>query len=215
MPQLEFFALHDDQAALLNFLFDEMRLRVFESYSDFGRELREFRSTGEIEKCFALGMDIYGNGSVVLLQLWSLNATSDVEIRRIELNPIKCNGHTFRYCIEGAGLMQLYLAGLHENCKDWRHRDIQPCRCVTVSHFGHFSEKGACAKGYVSGVNWTEMRKASNRIQYHIRKRLGVARVPGRPVLAQAFEQAKSGYPLKEVARSPWAQELINQKETP
>ncbi len=59
-----------------------------------------------------------------------------------------------------------------------------------------------------TGVNWDALKTLSNRIQYHIRKRLAVAKVPGRPVLPQAFELARSGYALKEAAQTPWEYEL-------
>jgi hypothetical protein len=58
------------------------------------------------------------------------------------------------------------------------------------------------------GVNWESLKTLSNRIQYHIRKRLAVAKVPGCPVLPQAHELARSGYALKLAAQTPWAYEL-------
>ncbi len=62
--------------------------------------------------------------------------------------------------------------------------------------------------GISAGVNWEAPKKVSNRIQYHIRKRLAVDRVPGRPVLAQAMELSITGYALKSATQTPWEFEL-------
>lgn len=52
-------------------------------------------------------------------------------------------------------------------------------------------------------MDWGALKGLSNKIQYHIRNRLSVTRVPGRPVLAEAYGYARSGYALKEDAASP------------
>ncbi len=195
MANLNFFAAESDQTALATFLFSSTDVRVFESYSEYGQELREFRSLDELAAVFPLGQDKHGNGTAALLQLWSPSVMKDLEIERIALRPECCGGHTFRYCIKGGALIQLYLGGVHE-------------RVVTKSHFGHFSEKGASKWGLDGGVNWHELKTLSNKIQYHIRKRLAVAKVPGCPVLPQAYELAQSGYALKLAAQTPWEYSL-------
>jgi hypothetical protein len=42
---LDFFAAEADQRAVLDFLFSSTDVQVFESYSEYSAELREFRST--------------------------------------------------------------------------------------------------------------------------------------------------------------------------
>jgi hypothetical protein len=157
--------------------------------------LREFRSTDELAAAFQLGIDPYGNGKVILLQLWSPSVMRDLTIRRFALDPAHCDGHTFRHNIEGGALMQLYLGGVCE-------------QVVTMSHFGHQSQVRAQAWGVDDGVNWEALKTLSNRIQYHIRKRLAAGKVPGRPVLPQALELARAGYALKLATQTPWAFEL-------
>ena len=141
MANLDFFGAHDDLANVLEFLFSRTDLAVFESYSSLGEELKQFHSIAGLEQHYHLGMDHYGNGSGVLLQLWSPSVMAEPDIRRITLNPRSCKGHTFRYCIEGGGLIQLYFGGIHE-------------KCITKSHYGHFSEKGARVRGRDHGVDW-------------------------------------------------------------
>lgn len=195
MASLDFFAARTDHQALIDFLFENTDARVFESYSEYSQELREFRSFDELAACYPVGVDEHGHGAAVLLQLWSPSVMTQLEIRRITLDPGHCQGHTFRYCIEGWGLIQLYLGGIHE-------------RIITKSHFGYNSEKRARAWGHAEEVDWTALAKLSHRIQYHIRRRLAVARVPGRPVLREALELARGGYVLKEAAQSPGRHDL-------
>ncbi len=192
---LDFFAAEADQRALLGFLFASTDVRVFDSYSEFDADLREYRSTDDLASVFPIGLDPHGHGTAVLLQLWSPSVMREVSIERFALNPDACGGHTFRHRIDGGGLMQLYLGGV---CG----------RVVTKSHFGHWSKVGAEKWGRGDGVNWESLKTISNRIQYHIRKRLAVGKVPGRPVLPQAMELARAGYALKEASQSPWQYEL-------
>jgi hypothetical protein len=193
--RLDFFAAETDQRAVLDFLFSSTDVRVFESYSEFDAELREFPSTEEMAAAFPLGTDQHGSGHAVLLQLWSPSVMSKLTIERFAVDPAACNGHTFRHRIDGGGLMQLYLGGV---CG----------QVLTMSHFGHQSQIRAQTWGVDQGVNWEALKKLSNRIQYHIRKRLAAGKVPGRPVLAQAFELAKAGYALKPATQTPWQFEL-------
>jgi len=194
---------------VLEFLFDSTDVRVFESYAECGQELREFSSMADLQSTFPIGCDPAGNSSDALLQLYSPSAYDKYWIRHIDLIPKKCAGHTFRFAIEGYGLIQLYLGGVHENCSLASHRKVQPRRCVTTSHLGYLGEKRAVAWDIAEGVNWPSLSKTFNKIQYHVRSRLAVARVPGRPVLAQAFDKAREGYPLRESAGTPWQYDLV------
>jgi hypothetical protein len=190
MANLDFFATRADHEAILGFLFASTDIRMFESYSGFGQKLREFHSFEELTVAYDVGADPNGHGTAVLLQLWSPAVEPGPQIERIALDPRRCEGHTFRYCIDGWGLIQLYLGGIHG-------------RTITKSHYGHNSEARARKWGYSDGVDWGALKSLSNRVQYHIRGRLSVARVPGRPVLAEAYGLARSGYALKEDAASP------------
>ncbi|MBS0203810.1 MAG: hypothetical protein JSS49_12975 [Planctomycetes bacterium] len=62
MAKLDFFAAETDQRAVLEFLFSSTDVRVFEAYSEFGADLREFHSTDELAQAFPLGTDAHGNG---------------------------------------------------------------------------------------------------------------------------------------------------------
>lgn len=173
------------------FLFRETDLRLFETYSAFGAELREFHSFEDVSAAFDVGADEHGSGAAVMLALWSPSVMENLEIERITLDPTRCQEHTFRYAIKGWGLIQLHLGGVHG-------------RVVTASYLGHNSEKRARAWGHAESANWARLTQLSNRIQYVIRRRFAVAMVPGRPVLPEAYNLARSGYALKELATSTW-----------
>ena len=58
------------------------------------------------------------------------------------------------------------------------------------------------------GVNWESLKTLSNRIQYHIRKRLAAGKAGSMPVLPQALELARAGHALKLATQTPWAFDL-------
>jgi hypothetical protein len=183
MASLDFYALRDDMRALLEFLFGETDLRVFESYSEYDAELREFRSTDELTRTFDLGSDSHGDGTAVLLQMWSPSVMQRIDIERIEL---KVPGHTFRHRVAGVGLLQLYFGGRHQ-------------RVITDSHFGHWNEAGARqrAAGDPDTVDWQALTRLSGRIQRHIRNRMAVGKLRARPILPAALTALRSGFMLR------------------
>jgi hypothetical protein len=192
---LDFFAADADQRAILDFLFSSTDVRLFESYSEPDAELREFPTTDDLAAAFPVCSDPHGNGHAILLQLWSPSVMRDLSIRRFKLDPAHCNGHTFRHNIEGGGLMQLYFGGVCD-------------RVVTKSHFGHQSQVRAKTWEVDDGVNWKALATLSNRIQYHVRKRLAAGKAGSMPVLPAALRLARAGYALKLATQTPWAYEL-------
>jgi len=195
VANLDFFAARADQKSVIDYVVSATDLRIFESYSEFDQDLREFRSFDELAATFPIGNDPFGNGTAVLLQLWSPSIMKNLKISRFSVDPHYCKGHTFRHRIDGGGLIQLYLGGSHK-------------LVITKSHFGHFSLAGARKWGLDSGVDWDALKTLSNKFQHHVRKRLAVAKVSSRPVLPEAFELAHSGYDLKDAAQTPWKYEL-------
>ena len=197
MPQVDFFAVREDHQRLLDFILAETDFRVLELYSAYGQQLREFTTFDQLAAVFDVGCDQHGHGSAILLALCSPSVITKPPVRRVKLDPRRCDGFTFRYAVGGGGVAQLYLGGVHD-------------RIITTSHFGHFSEKGAVNRGYTSGIDWKAMSKLSNRIRYHISKRLAAGHAPGRPVLSAAFDLHLKGYELKESARGAGSYRAIS-----
>ena len=201
---LTFFALREDLLLLLGFLFADTGARVFEAYSAFDRELREFDSPDAIDHAFRLGVDEYGAGSEPFLQLWWSEVCPPPQIERITLKPGAVAGHSFRYMAYGWGLAQLHCGG--EYARD------EPT--ITASHLRHFSEAGAREKGYLdtgpdAPVDWAALQRVGQRVQRRLRTQLAGGRVPGRgPVLRAAAAKAREGWKLKERGRWPATYEL-------
>ena len=106
MATLDFFAVRDDLLDLLGFIYSETDCVVYESYSRYDSELRQFISVQQLDAAFSIGDDPHGNGSAILLQLHSPSVAASPSIRRFRLS---VPGYSFPYCVESAGLMQLYL----------------------------------------------------------------------------------------------------------
>ena len=148
-------------------------------------ELREFRTVDEVARTF----DLSSNLPVVLLSLWSPSVAPEIEIRRIDFDPRRVKNARYRYEPTHGALMQLYLGGAG-------------AQVVTKTHFGHNSVSRAAAWKVADGADWQKLTQVSRKIQNYIRRKLAVDKVPGRPILAEAASLWRSGYLLKEDARS-------------
>lgn len=174
MANLDFYALGDDLRDVLQFLLSE-DIVIYESYSQLDCELRQFRSLPELEAAFQLGAFRSGQ-----LQLWSPSVMARPVIRRIALERVP--GHTFRFAVEGVGLMQLYLDGIRDGV-------------VHHSHFGHWNEAGARERCVhpADECDWAALRRVSGRVQRHIRGRLAFAKLYASPVLRHCFAAVQQG----------------------
>jgi len=175
MANLDFYAVKGDLQKLLAFLYGETDVIVFELSSEFDREIRQFKSLKELENVYEVGQMSKGQ---LHFQLWSVSVMKEPQPRRIEL---KVGGHSFRYSIEGAGLMQLYCGGLNENV-------------IGHTHFGHWNEAGAKERcvSPTDDCNWEALKKVSGKIQRFIRG-TSAAKLYSRPILPDAFSSIKSG----------------------
>jgi hypothetical protein len=177
MANLDFYALGDDLRSLFQFLYAETDVVAYEMASEYDRDARRFASLAELETVFRLGEYRAGH-----LQLWSPSVMAPPVIRRIEL---KVPGYSFRYTVEGAGLIQLYLDGARDGV-------------IYHTHYGHWNEAGARHRSVhdPDDCDWSALAKLSGRIQRHIRSKLAVAKLFARPVCDRAFSAVQEGYGL-------------------
>jgi hypothetical protein len=178
VANLDFYALGDDLRRLFQFLYTETDVVVYELASEFDREVRQFISLAELEEAFSLGAN-----RAVQFQLWSPSVMIRPVIRRIELTVA---GHSFRYTVEGAGLIQLYLDGSRDGV-------------IYHTHYGHWNEAGARQRSMhsASDCDWHALSKLSGQIQRFIRNKLAVAKLYARPILDQAFSAVQQGQGLQ------------------
>jgi hypothetical protein len=104
-------------------VFAQGPVAVRQAYSNFGCATREFADAGAL-----LGELHYVPGVGDVFRQYTLyypEAKGYTHERRVDLNPEACNGHTFRFCQEGWGLIQL-------QC-DFRNHPMVECRVAVIS----------------------------------------------------------------------------------
>jgi len=183
-----FFADKADKLEILEFIFKETDLRVYDLGSPYGQEICQYNTVEEISSKFDLEN---GDKFAVTFQLWTPRHKGKPIFRKVELDPKHCKGHTFRYTTEGWGLIQLYLGGLKNN--ELKH-----------SHIDHWNEKGALKWENTNHVNepvsswdWTEIQATFRKLKYHILNKLATRKIGSFGVLNGADKLSKKGIILK------------------
>jgi hypothetical protein len=186
MPNCDFYAAEQDLEAILKFVFDELNRRVYESYSEPDKELIEFKDSGHLLS--------YRNAEVsenlFLLQLWPVEASKNVWIKKFSLNPEYCDGATFRYNVEGWGLIQLYFGGVKANQLHHSHTNHNSRQRAM-----NWSETLADSLGDPLDWDWKIVSSVSGKLNRYIRKQ-AASKVGSRPVLPYAHRLEKQGVRL-------------------
>ena len=120
----DFFASYNDQIPVVEFILNELNLHIYDLSSDWGKEVKIYGNS------LAVAERVKAEAGQSNFQLWAPRLGGEVIFRRIELDPKRCKGHTFRYSTDGLGLIQMYLGGQNANS-------------LNKSHIGHFNEKSA------------------------------------------------------------------------
>ena len=173
----DFYAASQDTKKVFDFIFNELDLTAYLAYSDLGQEMKSYNSTNGIFENFSFA-DI--NEKSINFQLWTPRFEGDLVIRKIDLDPKRCKGHTFRYTAEGWGLIQFYCGVLNNK--------------LHFSHLGHQSIRRAITwqdtnnkLGSVEKWNWKEVETTGRKIKYFIQKKLGVKKVNDYDTLENAL----------------------------
>lgn len=180
----DFFANKSDKIKVFDLIFNYTELQVFDLGSPYGQEINQYKSTAEIANRFDLEN---GRDSATTLNLWAPNFDGSILFRKVELDPKRCNGYTYRYRSEGWGLIQLYLGGITDNI-------------LFHSHIGHFNEKGALKwentddeKGKVNLWNWKAIEQTSRKLKYQIHNKMSVKQIGSYGIMQGADDLNKSG----------------------
>ncbi len=171
MAACDFYASGDDGATLLYFLFQEVKVIAF--------ELSTHEPPVPLESVGAVARRTLDSRSGLRLQLWSPAVCPPPSTRRVEVRGAK--RHVV-YHVEGAGLMQLYLAPGDSSI-------IRP------SHFGCWSQAGARARCVLptDGCDWRALTRAANGVIRHLRTRVAVGFLHRQPVLPGAWSAVTAG----------------------
>jgi hypothetical protein len=187
MPNIEFYAVGEDFDLVLDYVFSRSGCRVFESYSPLGYDLLEFDHPSSIEARYRIGR-CAGTGSSALLTLVPPGMMHLCDVRRIALDPKKCDGHTFRYAISGWGLISLHLGGMGPKGQ-------------VASYSNHHTAKGAKARqhlykddlGSADAWDWETTTKISGALNRFIRNKLALYKLGSRPVMPNAAAAFQRG----------------------
>jgi hypothetical protein len=179
-----FFSDKTDKIRLLQFVFDETDLQIFDSSSAYGATICEYKNAKDIADKFDLEM---GGQFAVTLTLWSPRFSEKVLFERVNLDPKHCEGQTWRYTTTGLGLIQLYLGGIEKNT-------------LNYSHIGHQSEKRAAlwhdtvSQGdRASKWDWKEIAGTSRKLRSVIHNKWAVDKIGSLGIMSGAKELEKQG----------------------
>lgn len=185
MPSCYFYAIGGDLRSLMDFVFSEMPVRVFESASELNRDLLEFRSTDELALQRQLGR-CKGVNQSVLLQLWPIEASSEVRFERGEWVNRKGQPEK-RTQIKGWGLIQLYLGGESEKGLVHSYTNHN-----TMTRAMNWSDTYQEQLGHPLAWNWDEVTRTSRKLINYVRRN-AVKKHGSRPVLEMAASALSSG----------------------
>jgi len=180
----DFFADEADKIEILNFIFRETDLQIFDLGSPYGQEISEYKTVDEIVSKFDLRN---GDKFAITFILWTPRFGGDLIFRKVDLDPKHCKGHTFRYATEGWGLIQLYFGGVKNNE-------------LYRSHIGHQSQKRAMTwesnnggLGSVSKWDWSEVEKVARGLKYQIHNKMTKRKIESIGVLVGADKLEEQG----------------------
>jgi hypothetical protein len=184
----DFFADKTDKMEILDFIFKETDLLVYDLGSPYGQEINEYKTVEEVSSKFDLDN---GDKFATTFQLWTPRHKGKPIFRKVDLDPKRCDGHTFRYSTDGWGLIQLYFGGLKNNE-------------LNQSHIGHFNESGALKNessitfnGKVNAWDWTEIQVTSRKLKYQIQNKMATSKIGSSDILIGAAKLEELGIKLK------------------
>lgn len=94
-----------DLSQVLAAIFDS-RAIVYEAYSAYERELLSFSNFASLKSYISSFRE---QKNFICVSIHYPDTGGNTSIRRIALNPAKCNGASYRYAAEGWGLIQLQM----------------------------------------------------------------------------------------------------------
>ena len=166
-----FYANQEDFREVLEFIFKKTDLRVFDSYSEYGQEMKEYFNAGEIDISNRLG-----------LAFWKKEFSQNFNIEKIDLDPKRCKGFTHRYKITGWGV--IFLDGNNVEGNILRN-----------SRFGVNTLKRALLwqlnypeMGDPNLWDWAEIEKTMRKIKYGLSSKMSKNAINRSPVLSKANE---------------------------
>jgi hypothetical protein len=181
MPNCDFYALAQDSARVLEFIFAQPGWVLYELASRPDQTTRVFRSTGAVLEAFRVG-EIETH-----FQLYAPEMRGRVLHTRIDFRPGAVPGASHRFATEGWGLIQVYFGALKKE------------GTLTPSHTNHNRHTRANAwaphtpaLGDPDDWDWPAVVRTSGRLVRFI-KRISAGKEGSRPVLPSAHAAIAEG----------------------
>jgi len=187
VPNCNFYAVGEDYKKILEFVFSELACKVFQDYSEFDSELIEFKTADEVFEYYSLSDFDNGKSKMANIILWPIETSDNFRVTKIDLNPDRCKGATYRFQANGRGLIQLQFKGTNK-------------LGLQYSHTNHNTDKRALAwedidrdkLGSVKDWNFSVTTSVSRKINNFIKKHSG-KKVGPMPVMTCAAEIELAG----------------------
>lgn len=174
-----FFATAKDKLAVLDYIFSNNELRVYDLHSAHGNQVSEYTSVDQISSKFDLEKGALYSVSLVL---WSEAFKAKPYFKKWNLDPKRCNGHTFSYSTEGYGLIRLQFGGI---LNDLLHATNLSC---ATKKWALNNQSYSTHLGLVDDWDWTEVDTCIKKLKQYIDKKLSVRRLETFGVLQGASE---------------------------
>ena len=173
---MNFFALRDDLKLITNFMFEELGFTIYETYSRFDSDIREFTPDSNLQDF----EDLRGN---VRFCAWvgSCKGVAKFEL----IKSAKPELFTFRTRVHCISQVQIIQNG---------YTDQGHLRHCNIGHWTEagVNQRGAYSEEEISNLDWNLFNSVTRKLKYHIRKRLAVAKLHEMPVLPAAFSELNS-----------------------
>ena len=184
MPNCDFYAVGLDHRAILEHLILQADCDLFESSSRADSELKQFHSIADFERHFSITDWRQGAIESISLLLYPRDANGALVKRRINFKPNSSHGATFKFCMEGWGLVQLWLEPIRNGS-------------CSLSNTNHNSKKRAEAWSSTSARlgdpldwDWKCVESFSRRLNRFIHK-MAVCKEGSHPALPMAAQLLK------------------------
>jgi hypothetical protein len=184
MPNCDFYAVDQDFAPILDFLFAQPGWVLVESASRHDQPVRRFHSTAEVFEAFDLDHE------TAHLMLYAPETGGSIREHQVVFKPGAVRGAIGRTDSGGWGLVEMYLAPGSAARVGRSHTN-----CNSKSRALPFEAAYGDRLGAVDDWDMDEVKRVSERLNRQIR-RLGVRKEGSRPVLPSAAKRVAAGATL-------------------
>ncbi len=180
MPEIRFYATKDDLKLVFESMRSDLGFIAYEMVSEPGEPLRRFQTLAELSGHFRFC------SKPCDIVWWDAESMPPNRPRKIEIDPAKCDGHTFRFSAEFAMIQS--------------ETGLKRGNLLTPSEFGLVTQAYYRSVGGRAKIDWRTLNGKFNLLRKLI-ERTSVGKVDGCLVMPSAFELACSGGQLTESIR--------------